>query len=58
MTMENQRVFIPTITFSINMMEAARQCNVERYLFTSSIGVYHPSDIFYEDDVWKLSIGK
>jgi GDP-L-fucose synthase len=44
--------FIPTITFSINMMEAARQCNVERYLFTSSIGVYHPTDIFVEDDVW------
>lgn len=54
MTMENPAsFFIPTITFSINMMEAARQCNVERYLFTSSIGVYHPSDIFYEDDVWK-----
>ena len=37
--------------FSVNMMEAARQCNVERYLFTSSIGVYEPQDIF-EDDVW------
>ena len=54
MTMENPAsFFIPTITFSINMMEAARQCNVERYLFTSSIGVYQPSDVFYEDDVWK-----
>lgn len=54
MTIENPAsFFIPTITFSINMMEAARQCNVERYLFTSSIGVYHPSDVFYEDDVWK-----
>jgi len=45
--------FIPTITFSINMMEAARQTGVERYLFTSSIGVYEPTDIFIEDDVWK-----
>jgi len=54
MTIENPAsFFIPTITFSINMMEAARQCNVERYLFTSSIGVYQPSDVFYEDDVWK-----
>tara|TARA_B100000768_G_scaffold163465_1_gene164758 strand:- start:5655 stop:6653 length:999 start_codon:yes stop_codon:yes gene_type:complete len=44
--------FVPTITFSINMMEAARQCGVERYLFTSSIGVYEPADIFNEDDVW------
>ncbi len=53
MTMENPAsFFIPTITFSVNMMEAARQCNVERYLYTSSIGVYHPTDIFLEDDVW------
>ena len=44
--------FIPTLMFSVNMMEAARQCNVERYLFTSSIGVYEPKDIFNEDDVW------
>ena len=38
--------------FSINMMEAARQAKVERYMFTSSIGVYHPAEIFNEDDVW------
>jgi len=44
---------VPTVTFGFNMMEAARQCNVEDYLFTSSIGVYQPSDVFYEDDVWK-----
>ena len=53
MTIENPAsFFVPTITFSINMMEAARQCGVERYLFTSSIGVYEPADIFNEDDVW------
>jgi len=45
--------FVPTITFSFNMMEAARRAGVERYLFTSSIGVYQPADIFREDDVWK-----
>lgn len=45
--------FVPTITFSINMMEAARQSGVERYLFTSSIGVYSPAEVFYEDSVWK-----
>ncbi len=44
--------YVPTIMFSINMMEAARQAKVQRYLFTSSIGVYHPADIFNEDDVW------
>jgi len=45
--------FVPTMQFSINMMEAARQCDVERYLFTSSVGVYSPADEFFEDDVWK-----
>lgn len=45
--------FVPTITFNTNMMEAARQCNVKKYLFTSTIGVYSPSEVFYEDDVWK-----
>jgi GDP-L-fucose synthase len=45
--------FVPTLTFSINMMEAARRAGVERYLFTSSVGVYSPAEVFYEDDVWK-----
>lgn len=45
--------FVPTIMFNTNMMEAARQCSVKRFLFTSTIGVYAPAEIFYEDDVWK-----
>ena len=45
--------FVPTITFSFNMMEAARRANVKNFLFTSSIGVYEPAEIFSEDDVWK-----
>ncbi len=45
--------FVPTILFNTNMMEAARKSNVERYLFTSTIGVYAPAEVFYEDDVWK-----
>lgn len=44
--------FVPTLTFSINMMEAARRSGVERYLFTSSVGVYQPADVFKEEDVW------
>lgn len=44
---------VPTVTFSFNMMEAARRCSVERFLFTSSVGVYSPAEVFYEDDVWK-----
>lgn len=45
--------FVPTITFNTNMMEAARQCGVRWYLYTSTIGVYSPSEVFREDDVWK-----
>lgn len=44
--------FVPTITFNTNMMEAARRNGVERYLFTSSIGVYEPAEVFNEDAVW------
>ncbi|MBP2316240.1 NAD-dependent epimerase/dehydratase family protein [Azospirillum soli] len=44
--------FVPTITFSVNMMEAARRAGVGRYLFTSSVGVYAPAEVFHEDDVW------
>jgi len=45
--------FVPTIQFSINMMEAARRQGVKNYLFTSSIGVYQPAEVFYEDSVWE-----
>jgi GDP-L-fucose synthase len=45
--------FVPTILFNTNMMEAARQCGVKRYLYASTIGVYSPAEVFYEDDVWK-----
>jgi len=45
--------FVPTISFNTNMMEAARQAGVERYLYTSTIGVYSPSEVFYEDEVWR-----
>ncbi len=44
--------FVPTMQFSINMMEAARRNKVERFLFTSSVGVYQPAEVFYEDSVW------
>ena len=45
--------FVPTLMFNTNMIEAARICGVNRFLYTSSIGVYAPAEIFYEDDVWK-----
>jgi GDP-L-fucose synthase len=45
--------FVPTLLFNTNMMEAARQCGVDRYMLTSTIGVYAPAEVFHEDDVWK-----
>lgn len=45
--------FIPLLLMNTNMMEAARQCGAKRYLYTSTIGVYAPCEVFYEDDVWK-----
>lgn len=45
--------FFPTISFNTNMMEASRRCGVKKYLFTSSVGVYSPAEVFVEDDVWK-----
>jgi len=56
MTLKKPASFmIPTLLFSINMMEAARIQKVKRYLFTSSIGVYANNKILKEDDVWKTS---
>ena len=44
---------VPMIQFNANMVEAAYNANVEWFLYTSSVGVYHPAEVFVEDDVWK-----
>ncbi len=44
--------FTPHILMNTLMMEAAYRANVERYLFTSSIAVYHPVEVFEEDKAW------
>ena len=44
---------VPMLMFNTAMMEAAMRCNVRRYLYTSSVGVYHPAEVFKEDDVWE-----
>ena len=44
---------VPMLMFNTAMMEAAMRCNVKWYLYTSSVGVYHPAEVFKEDDVWK-----
>lgn len=38
---------------NMHMLKAARENNVKRYLFTSTIGVYPDAEIFREDEVWQ-----
>jgi len=45
--------FFNTVSLSINLLEAARSSGCGGYLFTSSIAVYSPAEVFYEDTVWK-----
>lgn len=43
---------VPHLLMNTHMMEAAREARVERYLYTSSIAVYHPSELLVEDRAW------
>jgi GDP-L-fucose synthase len=43
---------VPMLQFNTNMMEASRRANVKWYLYTSSVGVYSPAEVFVEDSVW------
>ena len=45
--------FLPMIRFNTNMMEEPFRQNVKWYLYTSSVGVYSPSELMKEEDVWK-----
>lgn len=49
---------VPLLQFNTNMMEAARQEGVDRYLYTSTIGVYGPSETFTEDLMWRTPPSK
>ncbi len=54
MTLEKPANFlVPVLQFNTNLMEAARKEGTERFLFTSTIGVYQPAEILREDDVFK-----
>lgn len=44
---------VPTLVLNTNLLEAARLEGAERFLYTSSVGVYAPAEILREDDVWK-----
>ena len=43
---------VPMLQFNTNMMEAAHRAKVKWYLYTSSVGVYSPAEVFIEDTVW------
>lgn len=44
--------FVNTILFNTNMLEAIRLAKPEWALYTSSVGVYAPTEVFQEDTVW------
>ena len=44
---------VPMLQFNTNMIEAAYRANVDWFLYTSSVGVYAPAQIFKEDSVWE-----
>ena len=48
----------PMLQFNTNMLEAAMLEKVKWYLYTSTVGVYEPAEVLYEDDVWKTQPSK
>lgn len=44
--------FVKPLLLNTHMMEEARKGGVERYLFASSICVYGPAELFFEDRAW------
>ena len=44
---------VPMLRFNTNLMEAARESGINKYLYTSSVAVYEPREVFSEDDVWR-----
>jgi GDP-L-fucose synthase len=42
--------FVPTLMFNLNVLEACRLNNVQKVVYTSSIGAYENTDIFVESD--------
>ena len=42
----------PMMMFNTNMIKASFDANVEWFVYLSSVGVYAPADIMYEDSVW------
>lgn len=43
----------PMLMFNTNMMKASFDANVDWFVYLSSVGVYSPADIMFEDSVWQ-----
>lgn len=43
---------VPLLLMNTQLMEAARRADVQRLVYTSSIAVYHPAEVFIEDRAW------
>jgi GDP-L-fucose synthase len=48
----------PMVMFNTNMIKASFDANVEWFVYMSSVGVYYPSEIMREDDVWNTMPSK
>jgi GDP-L-fucose synthase len=44
--------FTPMLQMNTNIAEASRLQEVDWYVYTSTVGVYQPAEVFKEDDVW------
>jgi len=42
----------PMLMFNTNIIKASHDANVGWFVYMSSVGVYNPSDVMKEDDVW------
>jgi len=52
------KIFETMMKLNINLASAAFRAGVGGYLYTSSVGVYHPAEILREDDVWQTQPSK
>jgi len=43
---------VPMLQFNTNMIQASFDAKVDWFLYTSSVGVYSPADVFFEHSVW------
>lgn len=48
----------PMVMFNTNMIKASYEAGVDWFVYMSSVGVYYPSEIMREDDVWKTMPSK